>query len=194
MEFTIRQARREDAAFIARAVLTAIGDELTVHMAGGADRVPLVREVFTNLAAMDVSQYSYRNTLIAEGPDGKAAGAVVCYDGARLYELREAFVNEVNRLLGWNTTQAEFTDETSADEVYLDSLMVVPEYRRRGLGAMLIAEAGKKAAEAGKPLGLLVDFDNPNAKRLYTGVGFVSVGTRPFAGKEMEHLQLLSKK
>ncbi len=190
MNFDIIPARPEDAAFIARAILTAIGDELTLHMAGSADRVRLVEEVFTRLAAREDSQYSYRNTLIAVTPEGERAGAVVCYDGALLYGLRQAFIDEANRLLGWNVTQEEFTDETSPDEVYLDSLMVVPEYRRHGLGTRLIEAAKEKAASMGKPLGLLVDFDNPNARRLYKSVGFRSVGRRPFAGKEMEHLQL----
>lgn len=186
----MRPAGKEDAEFITRTVMTAIGPDLILSMAGAADRLPLIEEVFTNLAAMEDSQYSYLNTTIALAPDGTRAGAVVCYDGALLYELREAFVREANRLLGWGATQADFADETSADEVYLDSLMVAPEYRRRGLGSLLIAEAAKKAAGAGKPLGLLVDFDNSSARRLYVGAGFRSVGRRPFAGREMEHMQI----
>ena len=190
MEFEMRQAGKEDAPFIAQTVMTAIGPELILSMAGSAERVPLIEEVFTNLAAMEDSQYSYRNTIVALAPDGTRAGAVVCYDGARLYDLREAFVREANRLLGWGATQADFADETSADEVYLDSLMVAPEYRRLGLGTRLIREAAGKAAEIGKPLGLLVDFDNPGARRVYVAAGFRKVGTRPFAGREMEHMQI----
>lgn len=190
MDFKVISAKREDASFIAQAVLGAIGAEHTLHMAGSEDRLPLVEEVFTNLAAMDNSQYSYLNTLIAVTPDGKRAGAIISYDGAKLRYLREAFVNEANRILGWNLNQKDFNDETSPDEVYLDSLMVLPEYRRRGLGTLLIEEAKKKAHEADKPLGLLVDFENPTARRLYAGLGFKSVGIRPFAGKDMEHMQL----
>lgn len=190
MEFKIRQASREDAPFIAETVMTAIGDTICCNMAGGADKVHLVRELFTSLAAADVSQYSYRNTLIAESPEGDAAGAVVSYDGARLLELREPFIEGANRLLGWNIRREDFTPETSDDEFYLDSLMVSPQFRRRGLAATLISEAAKKAREAGKPLGLLVDHDNPGARRLYVASGFRSVGTRPFAGVDMEHMQL----
>lgn len=190
MKFNIIPAKRSDAPFIAKTVLTAIGEELTLNIAGKPARLPLVNEVFTNLAAMDNSQYSYHNTLVAVTPDGKLAGAVVYYDGDKLHTLREAFVKEANRLLGWNITQDDFTDETSSDEVYLDSLMVLPEYRNQGLGAKLIGEVRREAQSAGKPLGLIVDFDNPTARRLYARLGFRSVGRRPFAGKEMEHMQI----
>ena len=190
MEFKIIPAKRDDAHFIAQTVLGAIGTEHTLHMAGSEERLPLVEELFTELASRDDSQYSYLNTLIAVTPDGKRAGAVISYDGSKLFSLREAFIKEVNRLLGWNLRQEDFTDETSPDEVYLDSLMVLPEYRCQGLGTLLIEEAGKKAREAGKPLGLLVAFDNPSARRLYAGIGFKSMGNRPFAGKDMEHMQL----
>ncbi len=170
--------------------MTAIGNEICCHMAGGAQRLPLVREVFTRLARREDSQYSYLNSLIALDPEGNPAAAIVSYDGARLYELRQAFVDEANALLGWNVTQNDFQDETSADEFYLDSLMVSPAYRRRGLAGRLIALAAQRARENGKPLGLLVDYDNPEARRLYVSTGFRSVGERPFAGTMMEHMQM----
>jgi len=40
-----------------------------------------------------------------------------------------------------------------------------------------------------KTLGLLVDKDNPQAKKLYLRLGFVPVGEKTLAGKSMEHLQ-----
>lgn len=191
MEFRIRPAAPEDAAFIAETVLGAIGEAHIRHMAGSEERIPLVKELFTNLAGIAKSQYSYLNSLIAETPQGEKAGAIICYDGANLYGLRQSFIDEANRLLGWGIRQEDFDPETSPDEIYLDSLMVRPEFRRQGLGGLLISRAKEKAREAGKPLGLLCDFDNRNARKLYSGLGFKSVGRRPFAGKMMEHLQLL---
>ena len=189
-DIRIEPARPCHAPCIARAVMDAVGEEICSEFAAPDHTPEDVERLFTHLASLEDSQYSYRNTIIALAPDGTRAGAVVCYDGARLYDLREAFVREANRLLGWGATQADFADETSADEVYLDSLMVAPEYRRLGLGTRLIREAAGKAAEIGKPLGLLVDFDNPGARRVYVAAGFRKVGTRPFAGREMEHMQI----
>ena len=39
-------------------------------------------------------------------------------------------------------------------------------------------------------LGLIVDFDNPTAERLYTQIGFKRVGQRTFLGHKMWHLTL----
>lgn len=190
MEFRILPAVREDAAFIAQAILGALGDELVYQMAGSKERLPLVEEVFINLARMEKSQYSYKNTLIAFNEREEPIGAVVSYDGADLYELREAFIKEANRVLGWRLKQSDFSDETTSDEIYLDSLMVVPACRRNGLGTKLIKEVGRKAQTYGKPLGLLVDPENANAIRLYSSLGFVNKDMREFAGKEMNHMQI----
>jgi ribosomal protein S18 acetylase RimI-like enzyme len=40
-----------------------------------------------------------------------------------------------------------------------------------------------------KTLGLLVDKDNPDAKKLYLKLGFEIVGEKTLVGKNMEHLQ-----
>lgn len=190
MEFMILRATVKDAPFLAETVMSAIGEDHCMHMAGGAYRLPLLRILFTHLAVAEVSQYSYRNAYVAYTPRGERAGAVICYDGADLERLRQAFIDEANHMLGWNITAADMKPETSADEVYLDSLMVLPKFRRQGLGRKLIRKAAEKAAMARKPLGLLVDFDNPSARNLYAGAGFKKVGKRPFAGKMMEHMQL----
>ncbi len=190
MKYEIVPATPDDADFIADVVLGAIGSEHTLHMAGSPDRLPLVKELFSRLAARDDSQYSYKNTLVAITPDGERAGAVVSYDGEKLYGLRQAFIDEANRIMGWNLTQKVFTDETSPDEVYLDSLMVTPENRNSGLGSQLIHAAREKAREIGKPLGLLVAFNNPNARKLYDKLGFREAGIRPFAGVDMQHMVL----
>ncbi|MDE7426790.1 MAG: GNAT family N-acetyltransferase [Muribaculaceae bacterium] len=190
MEIQVLPATPEDAPFIAGTILTAIGHEHVLHMAQTEERIPLIEELFTRLAAMENSQYSYHNARIAFSADGERLGAVLCYDGALLHQLRPAFVNAANSLLGWNLSSDDIADETSSDEVYLDSLMVLPEYRGKGVGTRLIAEAGKLAKDLGKPLGLLVDYENPVARKLYNGLGFKSIGPRPFAGKDMEHMQM----
>lgn len=190
MEFRIRQATPEDAPFITMTIYEAIGRDHVLQMAGNSARLPLVERVFSNLASMENSQYSYRNTLIVETTGGESVGAVISYDGADLRTLRKAFIREANSVLGWNLKEENFSDETSPDELYLDSLMVVPKYRGLGLATMLIEEVKKKAEAINKPVGLLVDYNNDNARALYKKSGFRSVGTRPFAGIPMDHLQL----
>jgi predicted GNAT family acetyltransferase len=44
-------------------------------------------------------------------------------------------------------------------------------------------------AQGHKRVGLIVDFDNPTAERLYTSQGFKRIGERLFFEHKMWHLQ-----
>lgn len=191
---TIETARPEDASLIADAILSAIGDELTDNLAGMDHTRKDVHDLFMRLAVRNDTQYSYLNSRIARADDGRPAGVCISYDGADLKRLRREFFAEANRTLGWDMSAEEIDSlpgETEPDEFYLDTLMTLPEFRGRGIGRELIADAAVKARKAGKPLGLLCDKDNDRARRLYESVGFVSVGERPFAGHLMTHFQLV---
>lgn len=188
MEFTIRKARKSDAPDIARAIITAVGEEITMHFAGTEERRPLVARLFTELAEAEDSQYSYRNSLVAETDDGKNAGVIVAYDGARLHELRRAFIRKAAAILEFEIDETKMHDETSPDEIYLDSLAVWPEYQRQGLARRLIAAAGEAHKDSEKPLGLLCEPENLNAFALYQKLGFKKSGMRYFAGTMMHHM------
>lgn len=185
----IRPAEREDAGDIARAVLMALHDELAMNFAGTSERIPLVLELFHRLASMEDSQYSYRNALVAQVPDGRVAGVLVAYDGARLHALRERFVTEANAVLDAGLDNSAMDDETTADEFYLDSLAVFPEFRGHRLGGRLIEACCGLHADSGKPFGLLCEPGYDHLYRLYTSLGFEDKGLRLFAGKSMHHLQ-----
>ena len=81
---TTRHATREDAEIIAKAVAMAIGEEFALRDYCGEDYMSVLEEI----ARGDATQYSWRNAVVAE-VEGKCVGAVVGYDGAQLYELRE---------------------------------------------------------------------------------------------------------
>lgn len=171
--------------------MEAVGREITLDFAGSDARLPMVKKVFSDLAAMDDSQYSYRHTLIAEDSAGNVAGVIIAYDGALLHEARRRFIEKANEVLGLHIREEEMVDETSPDEVYIDTLCVFEPYRRRGIARRLIHESTRKNAATGKPMGLLVDKDNSRARSLYESCGFRYVGDRPFAGVMMDHLQQL---
>ena len=188
----VRQATKEDAPFLAQTVMGALGSELCCKLAGGEEKMPLVRRLFTNLAASEISQYSYTNSLTALSAGGEMAGAIIAYDGARLQELRKAFIREANSILGWNIDENDeerLEAETNAGEIYIDSLFVVPAFRRKGIATALIRSVISHHKEAGKPVGLLVDPDNPKAKHTYESLGFREVGTNGFFGVGMIHMQ-----
>ena len=190
MNIIIRDATVEDAAFIGRVVADAIGEDVLREITGSDEGVAEMRRVFGRLAARTDSQYSYLNTLIAvDSESGQRLGGVVVYDGARLHELRIAFVDEVNRSLNWELTEEEMDDETNEGEFYLDSLMVEEKWRGRGVASSLIKAVCEKYARSGKPVGLLVDYTNERAARLYRSLGFRPYGEVRFCGVAMEHMQ-----
>lgn len=174
---TIREATPSDSELIATVVCMAVGYD-TTHP---------IYPVFEELARRDVSQYSWRNTLIAE-VDGVTAGALVGYDGALLTTLREPIYPLLERHLD-STLNIE--DETEVGEFYLDSLGVLAKYRGLGIGSKLISAMCDKARKEGhQRVGLIVDYDNNRAEHLYTSLGFKRVGHKQFLGHPMHHLQL----
>lgn len=186
----IRPATPGDAPDIARAIMMALGDEMCAGFVSEGNTLDDVARLFAICAASDDSQYSWRNTLVAVGPEGETRGLLVSYDGARLDELRRRFLDEFTAMHGYRI-DSYMTEETTPDEFYIDSLAVFPEYRGRGIaGALIAAAAGRARRECGKPLGLLVDKTNHRARGLYNRLGFVPDGERAFAGELMDHLVL----
>ena len=187
-EITITDARRADAPVIARAIMMAVGEEICRDFAGESHTLADVEALFTELAEMDDSQYSYRNAVVALTAGGQVAGVCIGYDGALLHRLRERFFEAVRRRMGRD--MEGMADETSPDEYYLDTLAVMEPYRGHGLGGRLLLAQAARGHALGKPAGLLVDKDNPRAEALYRRLGFRPAGERPFAGVVMNHLTL----
>lgn len=172
----IREAAAADAPLVGRVVLMALHYDETHPLA----------PIFAELALREVSQYSYRNALVAE-VDGSVVGAIIGYDGARLEELRKPLFELMREKFG-NIPTVE--DETSAGEFYLDSLAVLPQYRGCGAGGALLAAARDRAFAAGhERVGLIVDFENPRAETLYKSHGFERVNATKFLGHDMWHMQ-----
>ena len=178
----IRQAEKRDSRTIAKVVAMAIGDENAMRQYCGDEYITLLTEIAEN----ENSQYSYHNTLIAE-IDDKPIGAIIGYDGAKLHELRTRTYSIIQNALGRTPS---IPDETEAGEFYLDSIAVFPKYQGNGIGRKLITAMQEKAFNEGhKRIGLIVDFDNPKAEKLYTSLGFSRVGTKIFLEHKMWHLQ-----
>lgn len=168
--------------------MMAVGDEICADFAGKDHSLDDVEQLFTHLASLDDSQYSYRNTLVALDDDDSVVGVCVGYDGARLHDLRRRFFEGARHFLGRDMEGMD--DETSPDEFYLDTLAVAPSQRGKGVGTQLLKASIERAKASGKPAGLLVDKTNPKAAALYHSLGFVHVDDRPFAGVVMSHLRL----
>lgn len=184
----IEAAGREHAPLIAKAVMMAVGDEICEDFAGESHSIADVEGLFTALAGMDDSQYSYVNTLVAvDDESGEVMGLCVGYAGAELHRLRRRFFEGVRVWLGKD--MEGMADETSGDEFYIDTLATMPEHRGKGVGTALLRGMVARAHDRGLPAGLLVEKNNDNAARLYESIGFRYVDDRPFAGILMSHLR-----
>lgn len=182
MNIAIRAGRIEDTNIIAHAIAMAIGDIGTMVHYCGENYIGVLEEI----ARLDDSQYSYKNALVAE-VNGHVAGAIVAYDGALLYPLREKTLSVIHK---YNPSFEIVDDETQAGEYYLDSIGILPDFRGMGIGRALLLALQEHVAKAHHPcIGLLVDYDNARAERLYQSVGFKRVGTKLFIGHEMWHMQ-----
>ena len=178
----VRPAGPDDAAIIAEVIAMGIGDEMALRDYCGEDYIAVLMEI----ARREATQYSWQQTLVAE-VDGVAVGAVVGYDGAELHALREGTFATLRDCIGRVPT---IVDETAAGEYYLDTVGVLPEFRGRGVGRALVSAFCDRAFSEGHcRVGLIVDYENPDAERLYTSLGFRRVGTRPFFSHQMWHLQ-----
>jgi len=187
MQTTIQPASPHHAPIIARAVMMAVGEDICNDFAAPDHTIADVEALFTHLASLDDSQYSYRNTLVALDPEGNVAGVCVGYDGALLHRLRNRFFEASKAML--NRDMEGMADETSADEFYLDTLAVMPQFRGHGIGTRLLKAQIERAQASGKPAALLVDYDNPKAEALYRSIGFTHIDDRPFAGVTMKHMR-----
>ncbi|MDD5861105.1 MAG: GNAT family N-acetyltransferase [Prevotella sp.] len=183
----IQQAKKEQAHDIALLIMEAMNHECCRNFAGPDHTLEDFERLMTDLVGRDDSQYSYRNTLVAVSDDGEIMGAVVCYDGGQLHELRRAFIDGARKAFGID--YSDMDDETEAGELYVDSLCTKSAYRGHGVASALLRTCVQKARKMNiSRVGLLVDNDNPKAERLYTHVGFRYRNDAKWGGHQMKHL------
>lgn len=184
----IKNAVEEQTAEIAHLIMMAMTDDCCLHFCGEGYGLEDFRKMMTLLVEREDSQYSYKNTLVAIDGDN-VVGISVSYDGSKLHELRRAFLEMAPKYIGKDHSGMD--DETQAGELYLDSLAVLPEYRRQGIASRLIRATKERANKMGLPcLGLLVDKGNPDGEALYASIGFQYANDSHWGGHEMKHLTL----
>ena len=182
----IKNAIKEQNKDIARLIMMAMTDECCKFFCGEGYGLDDFYRMMCHLVERDDSQYSYKNTLVAM--DGKqVVGVSVSYDGSRLHELRCAFIEAAKTYIGKDHTGMD--DETQTGELYLDSLAVLPVYRRQGIAQQLLMATRERGYLLHLPrVGLLVDKGNPDGEALYTKVGFEYLDDNLWGGHPMKHL------
>ena len=150
----------------------------------GKDMERIVREGFQSGKGL----FGSPNVRIAEA-GGRAAGMLLAYTFEQMRAemtswgsgiLRSGGLGLLRRLTGmiWCALFARRSEEPRASwvnpgEFYLANMAVYPEFRRQGLGRMLLADAEQRARELGcRRLALDVETENLEAVRLYEHCGF----------------------
>lgn len=183
----ITTAKLTQASQIAKLIMEAMNHECCQYFAGEHHTLADFHRVLTELVGADNSQYSYRNALVALTADEKVAGVCVSYDGACLIELRKAFLKACKE--NFNQDFSDMPEETSAGELYIDSIAVDEGYRGQGLAKQLLQATIDKARDMNiNSVGLLVDKGNPQAEQLYHAVGFRYENDNMWGGHPMKHL------
>jgi ribosomal protein S18 acetylase RimI-like enzyme len=181
----IRRAIVKDSECIATCLLLAMED--IVYKLIGQNKPDRAKEFMLHFVEREDNQYSYQNCWVAED-DKEVVGAVNVYDGAKLSQLRQPVMDYIKSELNQDI-QPE--DETEAGEYYLDSLGVKPNQQGKGIGSKILHFLiDEYVNQSGQTLGLLVNEENPHAKRLYLKAGFKTVGKKVLLGKNMENLQI----
>jgi ribosomal protein S18 acetylase RimI-like enzyme len=178
----IRSATPQDASEVAPLLVLAMG-----HIAGifaKSDRYEDAIPFFKGFFEKDDNQYSYLNTLVYE-EDNVVLGSVTGYDGGRLAVLRQPVLDRLR------ASDPAFTpgDETESGEFYMDCLNVRADHQGKGIGKKLIQAFCENAVRLGfKRVGLIVDKENPDAKKLYERQGFHVAGEKDFLGHRYFHM------
>lgn len=191
MKIHIEQATPDKASHIASLIMEAMSPSCCQNFAGSRHTLVDFHQMMERLVRMDDSQYSYQNTLVATNSEGIVMGILVAYDGAKLKQLRQRFIQEA--IVSFGIDYSGMDAETEEGEYYIDSLAVSSSFRGKGIATQLLKAAIEKATELGIPkVGLLVDKGNPKAERLYARVGFEFVNNAVWGGHGMKHLQISS--
>lgn len=179
----IRFASQNDADYVAPLMFQAMED-IVFKLIGEKNEKKAIFFLKT-LFIQKHNQYSYQNTIVFE-ENNQVIGSLVFYDGANLHQLRQPVLTLSEQISG---RKINVEDETSAGEIYIDTVSVSREGQGKGIGSQLIDFLKEYATENKLPkIGLLVDQNNPKAERLYTRLGFVYVNNQSLAGGSYKRL------
>ncbi len=168
----VRPARPDDVDDFLRLIL--MSDKAFLPFLFGDDYENVIREIFESGDGL----FGYPNVRIAE-VDNRVAGMLLAY----------TYEQMVTAMAQWETEeeQSPVDDPSPADdepatrsgwvnpgEYYLANMAVFAEFRRQGLGRLLLADAEIRARDNGcSRLALDVESENRDAIRLYERAGFV---------------------
>ena len=191
MSLAIRPANPDDAHLASQLTHLSIG-ELADYLFGIVHLS--VDELLAGLFSLKGNRFSWDITDVANWND-EPAGMLVSFPGREISRrnlitgiglFKLCGLLDLLRLAARAMSVAEGV-ETYRDEYYISNLAVSPALQGRGIGSGLLAHAEEKAHKAGlKKCSLIVDTENPGARRLYERCGYQVVFTKTYPGPAAE--------
>ncbi len=185
MPVSLRSATIADAPFLATCLMEALGGQVMEHMLQGTvspEEESVLRRL-TALAQRDDTLYSWRCATIAYDEaaliqrddtldswrGAMLVGATIAYDGGEYATRRAVTFTQTREQIPFDITAME--DESQAGEYYLDTLAVLPQYRRHGIARQLMLHWLAEAKRCQLRPTLTAAYDNAAALALYHSLG-----------------------
>lgn len=181
----IRKARLEEIPQLYPFVFNILS-EMELPLLDNLDG-DLLNEIIIEAMKSPNYRYGYEHAWVCE-QDNQIVGALFGYSGefASMVDgpLMVALVNR-----GLEPMDFKSGTETHAGEWYLDSVIISPMYRRKGIGRRLLQTVSTIAKDAGfDTIGLNCPVDNTIAYKLYSEAGFKELTKNLLGGKVYLHL------
>ena len=179
----IRQAVPTDAEKVIPLIIDAIGD-IAERVTG--EKEPLeIEQSLCELFRRDDNPHSYLYTYVAV-IDGDVAGTMVLYSGEIAPKLDE---NLSKWLYEKGAEVTEIDPESLPDELYINTVSVNQDFRRKGIGSQLLDFAKDIAKEVNiSKLSLNVETQKEAAIQLYKRSGYDIVSPWTIIGEPFHHM------
>ncbi len=170
-DIILRSATLEDAPFIAYCLMEALGGRIMEHHLEGhvPEEEAKVHAMLTEIARRDDTLYTWRFATIAQTREDTPVGASLAYDGRDYHERRIRSFSLAQTIISFDIVEME--DEAGEGEFYLDTLAVLPNYRGRGIGHLLLRDWLLRAEKLGLQATLIYHPKNLVAKKVYESMG-----------------------
>lgn len=171
----IEKAGTSDAREVMRLISLADKDAV-ISLSGGKNINDALRIYEKNFSRHDV-YFSYKNVFIARD-NSQIVGCILYFKG-----------EDEPRFASLTDHAAEFPNESSPDEVYIDSLAVACESQGKGIASALIQRVIDETISLGlHKVGLLADIKKSHLKNMYKKMGFNVAGELELLGDRYEKM------
>lgn len=193
-KITYRPAQPDNARQAAQLIFETFPKMATYVIGLGDAR--RAKKILTEIFAEAGHRFSYQFTeLVYQG--GEVVGMFIAYPGQGLTKkgwhlakalLKHYTITEKITLI-LRSLPLIFIQEAAADEYLLSNLAVKKGQRSQGIGAQILKQVEAQALQAEyRRLALMVDIDNPDARRFYQEHGFKVKALHLEADKRVKHL------